>query len=299
MNALTAVSPADAVPTRRFALPGGGHLAYALYGDPGGRPVHFFHGFPNSRLLAAMVHGKAQAAGVCLVAADRPGFGESSPQACRSIADWPGQVLALADHLGQAKIDLIGVSCGGPYALACAAAMPGRLGRVAMVAGMGAMDDPALRAGQMPALRLMFALARLQPWLASPMFLLDRAVFRGDPARALRMVSSLLAGPDRQVLEAHPDVGRHFVASMAEAYRQGIGAAMQEARLIARPRPFDLAGIRVPVRVFQGRHDRHVPEAMGRHLADAIPGATWHPCPDDGHLSILWTQFDRVLASLA
>jgi pimeloyl-ACP methyl ester carboxylesterase len=286
------------VPTHILSLPGERDLAYSLYGAPNGRPVHFFHGFPNSRLLAAMVHEKAAAAGVCLVAADRPGFGASSAIPGRSLMDWPTQVLALADHLGHSRFDVVGVSCGGAYALACAARLPHRIGRVALLAGMGPMDRPEIRRAQLPALKAMFGAAKLHPWLASPMFLLDR-LFLGKPDRALRMVASLLTPPDRAVLDVEPGVARHFVASMTEAYRQGIGAAMQEARLIAQPRPYRLEDIRVPVHVFQGGADRHVPEAMGRYLARTIPAAHWHLFPEEGHLSIVWNRFDECLAVLA
>jgi pimeloyl-ACP methyl ester carboxylesterase len=287
------------IPTHILSLPGGGELAYSLYGAPNGRPVHFFHGFPNSRLLAGMVHEKAAAAGVCLVAADRPGFGASSAIPGRSLMDWATQVTALADHLGHARFDVVGVSCGGAYALACAAQLPRRIGRVVLLAGMGPMDRPEIRRAQMPALKAMFGAARLHPWLASPMFWLDRRIFLGNPERALRMFAGLLTAPDREVLDAEPDVGRHFVASMAEAYRQGIGAAMQEARLIAQARPYRLEEIRVPVHVFQGGADRHVPEAMGHYLARTIPGAHSHLFPEEGHLSILWNRFDECLAVLA
>jgi pimeloyl-ACP methyl ester carboxylesterase len=283
---------------QHLPLAGGGVLAYSLYGDPAGRPVHFYHGFPSSRLLAALVHEKAEAAGVCLVAADRPGFGESTAIPGRTLADWSTQVLALADHLDQPRFDVIGVSCGGAYALACAADIPQRIGQVVLLAGMGPMDRPKLRRAQMPALRAMFALARIHPVLASPMFLLDRAVFRGDPHRAERMVAAMLTAPDRAALAAEPELGRRFVASMAESYRQGVTAAMHEARLIARPRPYRLEDIRVPVHVFQVGFDRHVPEAMGEYLARTIPGAQWHLFPDEGHLSIVWNRFDDYLAVL-
>jgi pimeloyl-ACP methyl ester carboxylesterase len=287
------------VPTHLLPLPGGRELAYSLYGAPNGRPVHFFHGFPNSRLLAGMVHEKAAAAGVCLVAADRPGFGASSDMPGRSLMDWSTQVVALADHLGHSRFDVVGVSCGGAYALACAAQLPHRIGRVVLLAGMGPMDRPEIRRAQMPVLRMMFGAAKLHPWLASPMFWLDRRMFLGNPDRALRMIAGMLTPPDRAVLAAAPEVGRHFVASMAEAYRQGIGAVMQEARLIAQPRPYRLEDIRVPVHVFQGGADRHVPETMGRYLARTLPSAHWHLFREEGHLSILWNRFDECLAVLA
>lgn len=286
------------VPTLRLPLPGGSVLAYSLYGAPSGRPVHFFHGFPSSRLLAAMVHEKAKASEVCLVAADRPGFGASSPMPDRTLADWPAQVAALADHLGHARFDVVGVSCGGAYALASAEQLPQRIGQVALLAGIGPMDRPDIRRTQLPALKAMFALAKLHPWLASPIFQLDRIIFGGDPERALRLVAGMLTAPDRAVIEAEPTVARHFVASMAGAYRQGIGAAMQEARLIAQARPYRLEDIRVPVHVFQGGFDRHVPQAMGEFLARSIPNARLHLFPEEGHLSIVWNRFGECLAAL-
>lgn len=287
------------VPVQMLVRPDGKALAYSIYGAPAGRPVHFFHGFPSSRLLAGLVHEQAVAANVCLVAADRPGFGQSTVNPGRSLTDWSTHVLALADHLQHAQFDVIGVSCGGAYALACAAAIHGRIGQVLLMAGMGPMDQPEIRRQQLPALKLLFAMARIHPWLVSPMLLLDRWLFRGDPDRALRMVSRMLTAPDRDALAAAPERARGFVASMAEAYRQGLAAAMHEARLIARPRPFALAQIQVPVHVIQGGCDRHVPESMGRYLANALPKAHWHGFPDEGHLSILFNRFDACLALLA
>lgn len=286
------------VPTGRLLLADGRELAYALYGAPGGRPVHFFHGFPSSRRLAALVHGKALAAGVCLVAADRPGFGRSTPLPGRTLADWPADVAALADHLGHDCFDVVGISCGGAYALACAAAMPARVRRVALMAGMGPMDIRAIRRRQHPALRLMFALARIHPLLASPIFLMDRSVFRGERERALAMMDSMMTLPDREALAANPGADGQFIASMAEAYRQGIGAAMQEARLIALPRPYRLEDIRVPVHVFQGAIDRHVPMSMGEYLAKTLPRGRLHAYSGEGHLSIVLNRFDECLAVL-
>ena len=286
------------VATRQLVLPGGNALAFTLYGDPDGRPMHFFHGFPSSRLLAALVHESAIAAGICLIAADRPGFGKSSPVPDRTMLDWCDTVSRLADHLGQQEIEIIGVSCGGAYALACAATMPDRVRLVGLLAGMGPMDVPAIRKTQAGALKLMFGLSRLDRRLAAPIFALDRMIFRGNQDRALQTVARLLTPPDRMALGSDPELARRFVASMAEAYAQGIDAAIHEAWLIAKPRPYRLADIHVPVHVFQGGVDRHVPAAMGAHIAGSIPGARLHLFPDEGHLSIVTNRFPDCVAAL-
>ncbi|MCY1281510.1 3-oxoadipate enol-lactonase [compost metagenome] len=285
----------DAQP-RRLRLPDGRTLAYQIYGEPAGRPLYYFHGFPGSRLQAALHHEQALAAGVCLVAPERPGFGHSDYQAGRSILGWPGDVQPLADSLGQRRFGVLGVSCGGPYALACAHQMGERLDYVGLLAGMGPMDIPALREQQLPMLRLMFGLARRHPLLASPLLALDRRLFLRSPARAVAALAGLLAEPDRRLLADDPQAAADFAGFLAEAYRQGVRGACKEAQLIASRRGFALEQIKVPVHLYQSGQDRHVPEAMGRHLQSRLPRATLRLYPQEGHLSIVINQFHQVLA---
>ncbi len=259
-------------------------------------PLHVLHGFPACRLLAALLHEPAWAAGVHLVAADRPGFGRSTPDPRRTILEGARDIAALADHLGHSRFGVLGLSCGGAYALACAHEMPGRLDYVGLLAGMGPMDIPAIRHDQLPPLKALFGLARIHPALASPILLADAFAFRAFPERAMASIASLLSPPDRELL-AHDAAARaRFLASFEEAYRQGIGGAMTEAALIARPRGFALEAIRVPVHVYQGGLDRHVPPAMGRHIAQAVPQGRLHFHPGEGHLSIAVNRARECLA---
>lgn len=285
----------DAQP-RRLRLPDGRTLAYQLYGDVEGRPLYYFHGFPGSRLQAALHHEQALAAKVCLVAPERPGFGWSDYQADRSILGWAEDVAFMADTLGHRRFGVLGVSCGGPYALACAHELSERLDYVGLLAGMGPMDIPELRVTQLPALKAMFGLARLHPRLASPLLLLDSLLFRHSPARAVKALAGLLAESDRELLAANPDAATDFAAFLAEAYRQGIRGACTEAALIASPRYFALEDIRVPVHLYQSGLDRHVPPAMGQHLQARLPQATLQLYPQEGHLSIVINQFPQALA---
>jgi len=278
-----------------LTLKDGRKLAFRRYGRRDGRPLYFFHGFPGCRLQAALVHAQAEAAGVSLIAIDRPGFGRSSFAPKRTIPSWPDDVAQLADRLGHRRFGVVGVSCGGAYALACAHRMRQRLEYVGLFAGMGPMDIAAIRAGQLPALTAMFALARIRPLLAAPFLVLDRLMFRVSPERAVRALAGMLTLPDRELLGNDAQVRRAFGASLAEAYAQGVAGALREAHLIGSARGFALEDIAGPVHVYQGGVDRHVPPAMGRYLAATIPQGRLHFHPQEGHLSILVNRFGDCL----
>jgi pimeloyl-ACP methyl ester carboxylesterase len=281
----------DISAARTLRLRDGSTLAWRTFGARRGRPLYFFHGFPSSGLLGSLVHEAAALADIAIIAPDRPGFGASTPQPGRTIAGWAEDVAELADHLDHDRFGVLGVSCGGPYALACAQLIPHRLSYVGTMAGIGPMNVPGIRKGQLPPLQALFALAKLHPVLATPILLADAWLFRRAPERALDAISKLLTAPDRAMLAAHPDARARFAASFVDAYRQGIDAARREARLIARLDRRMLYGIRTTVHVYQGGRDRHVPADMGSYVAAALPAGRLHFFPDEGHLSILVNRF--------
>lgn len=279
-------------------LPDGRKLAWHGFGDPEGRPLYFFHGFPSSRLLAALVHEQAAAAGIQIIAPDRPGFGRSTPQNDRKIESWADDVRLLANHLGHQRFGVLGVSCGGPYALACARLIPQRLHYVGLMAGMGPMNLPSLRREQLFPLRLLFGLASTHTALATVLLLPDALLFRHAPDLAIATLSGLLTAPDRALLRDNASLRARFCASFIEAYRQGTATAQQEAQLIGRLDGSLLHGISIPVQIYQGGMDRHVPAAMGRHIAAVLPAGRLHFYPNEGHLSILINRFSDCATHL-
>jgi pimeloyl-ACP methyl ester carboxylesterase len=250
-------------------------------------------------LQAGLFASAAAAAGICLVAADRPGYGHSTPHSGRTVLDWAEDVGAVADALGHDRFAVIGVSCGGPYALACGWAMPDRVTSIGLLAGMGPMHVEGLADDQLPMLKAMFALARIHPLLAAPLIWLDRAMLRVSTKRAIDMMSKMLPPADRQLLREEPHMAGVFATSLLEGYRNGALCAARDAHLIAKPHGLALSAITMPVHVFQGGQDRHVPPAMGRFLAHALPNAHLHEFADEGHLSIAVNQFAHCVELLA
>lgn len=121
-----------------FALPDGRTLSYAAYGAPTGPIVFHLHDLGDSRLTAALFDLPAKTLGVRIKAVDRPGIGSSSPQANRTALDHAEDIRLLAAYLGAKTYGFMGVSGGGPYAFACAHALPKEeLRSVSLVHGFG------------------------------------------------------------------------------------------------------------------------------------------------------------------
>src|SRR4051794_19082902 len=92
-------------------------VGFADFGDIGdpsveGLPVLWAHGGPGSRLDPGYLAPRAAEAGVRFIGIDRPGYGWSTPQIGRTIADWVPDALAVADHLGVDRFVVVGTSTG-------------------------------------------------------------------------------------------------------------------------------------------------------------------------------------------
>lgn len=272
-------------------LADGRRLAYCEYGATAGAPVFFFHGWPGSRLDFAANAGAAAAAGARVIAVDRPGIGGSEPQPNRRVLDWPVDVVALADSLGIERFAVAGFSFGGPYARACAHALPERVTRAGLISCLGPIDDPAAKRGMPPPTRYGLAAARLSPLLARPMVWVTARQAR--EGKMIEQLSTSMSPPDAQVLRRR-DVADALGRSLAESFRQGIGPATWDGVAVARGEGFRLEDIQPEVLIWHGEHDRNDPVAMARAQEQRLPRVTARYYPDDGHL-IFFSRIDEIL----
>lgn len=139
----------DAAVHQQIRLPDGRRLGFAAYGNPAGPLVLYFHGTPGSRVDAQLILPEIEAAGLRVIAIDRPGMGLSDYQPGRQILNWPADVTCLVESLGYGAtpFGVIGMSGGAPYALACLRCIPHRLTHVAVVSGHTPIDAPEVEPG--------------------------------------------------------------------------------------------------------------------------------------------------------
>ena len=126
--------PADGSGTARAS--DGRRLSVEVFGDPDGTPVFLLHGTPGSRLGPRPRGAVLHRLGVRLIAFDRPGYGRSDRLPGRQVADVAADIAAIADAYGLEKFAVVGRSGGGPHALACAAMLPHRTTRAAVLVGL-------------------------------------------------------------------------------------------------------------------------------------------------------------------
>jgi len=284
----------------QIKLRDGRTLAYAEYGSRQGAPIVHCHGAPSSHVEGEFLFERTLLLelGVRLILPDRPGISRSDFQAGRRIADWPNDVVELADALGLRTFAVLGESGGSPYALACATTIPSRVTAVGIVGGVAPFEAPGLTAAMSAPLRLMFRLAKYAPPLLDVLFRLNLRVTRSMDERGAERMTSRFPEPDRTLLK-RPDILQGFIGCFQEACVNGTRGAVHDMSLIARPWGIDPATITVPAFLWHGERDANVPAAHGRYLSKLIPSCRATFFPDDAHLSVPLRHAREILSALS
>lgn len=114
-----------------------GPVAFGSRGDAAGRPVIFIHGF-GSDMASWSMNVAAFPADRRILAVDLPGHGAST----KNVGDGTVATLAKAlldglDQLGVGQVDIVGHSLGAAVALALAAQLGARAGRMVLICPVG------------------------------------------------------------------------------------------------------------------------------------------------------------------
>jgi pimeloyl-ACP methyl ester carboxylesterase len=270
-------------PTRELTAGGGRVLRYCCYGPTDGLPVVSLAGTPGTRWERPDVIAAFGQAGLRVAAPDRPGYGGSTRQPGRTIADVAADVQMIADAHGWRRFAVTGFSGGGPHALACAALLAGRVTCCAAVATPAPADAAGVDffAGRTPGQAEDFRLA-LRGESALRAYLQARAsnAMAQFEASGPTPPSSAPQAPSSASSQPAADPGR--TARIRAMFLGGLDGWVDDDIALVRPWRFDLAGISVPVSIWHGTHDTRVPRAHTDWLLAHLPSAQGHEYPD-GH----------------
>ena len=281
----------------RFYLPNGRRLGYAEFGDPSGVVVLWFHGTPGARRQFPLVGRRAaMKLGLRVVVLERPGSGLSDPHPYAAVADWATDIAAVADALGAERLGVVGLSGGGPYALACGAVPPlaARVAAVAVLGGVVPSVGPEAIAGSVADLARRFApmlsqlrrpLAALSIGLLAPLIPFSHYAYRA--------YSGISPEGDKRVF-ADPEIEGMFIDDIVLAIKGRCQALVDDARLFGRDWGFRLADVNVPVRWWHGDADPLVPLAAAQAAVSRLPDAELILRPGESHLGG-FAMVDEVL----
>jgi pimeloyl-ACP methyl ester carboxylesterase len=252
----------------------GRKLSVEYSGHPAGNAVFLLHGMPGSRLGPRPRGMLLYRLGVRLIAFDRPGYGRSDRLAGRKVADVAADVMSIADALGIKRFAVAGRSAGGPHALACAALLPDRVTRAAVLVGLAPPGAAGLDwfEGMAASNVVSFnaAVAGLERLAARLTPAAD--AIRANPARLLADLQAELPESDRRVV-GDAGIRAKVVAAHAEALRTSAYGWIDDALALSAHWGFEPAAVTVPVFLWHGAHDVFTPVSHTRWLADQIPGA--------------------------
>lgn len=287
---MSAPAPAE---EHRIRLPDGRRLVCAEYGAPGDSPlpVLYLHGFLGSR-LEPRVPGPLD---LHLLAPDRPGYGASEPCPGLSLRAFAADMAALLDGLGLDRVAVVGVSAGGPYAMATAAVLGERVARLALVCAVANKRTLRSEGGAVQLMRLARRHGRLALGLAP--VVLRNLRRHGLDLAVLRLV--LL--PERHLLAPSVDperIERLVLVSLREGTRRGVQGAMADLELLTRRWDVGPRAVRCPTLVLHGALDRVVPPAHAHWYAARLPEARLEIVPEAGHVSLPVNQAGRIAAFL-
>ncbi|HEU4475783.1 MAG TPA: alpha/beta hydrolase, partial [Methyloceanibacter sp.] len=200
---------------------------------------------------------------------------------------------ALADALGLDRFAVLGVSGGGPHALAIASAIPDRTALLALISPVGPIADCQARIRMSRTHRLVFTrMGRSDPACAT-FFWSVRTLVRMAPDVAYRALMQRVIASDRQLLR-RGDVRANLQTALKEGLREGIKGARQDLRLFCAPWGLRLEEIDVPAVVWQGSDDPIVPPSAAYLLAETLPNCRLDVVQGAGHYW-MFGQFERVL----
>lgn len=283
---------------RCFRTADGRTIAWHEFGRPDGQPVFYCHGFPSSGREAALLQPPALALGLRLIAPDRPGYGGSDDQPGRELRDWPAELATLADHLGIARFALLGLSGGGPYAVACAWRLADRLSAISLACPLGPVYRPEVLNAMNPPARASLALAKRWPWLAQRLYggptpwLLARWPGLVERVRTLNLppndLTALSEGENQAILNS----------TIGDAMVLGARGARRDLHLYTHGWQIPFDAIQAPIRIWHGEADATVPLAHGRWYRDHLPGGRLTTLPDQGHFSLPIHFGEQILASI-
>jgi pimeloyl-ACP methyl ester carboxylesterase len=268
---------------RELRLHDGRRLVYTEAGPADGVPVVYCHGAIGTPLHGSVdLESVAWGLGVRHISISRPGIGGSDPAPGRSVLDFAGDVRELADALELERLSVVGVSAGGPYALAIGHSLSPRVDRVAVCSSLSPLCAPHQTPGMKWRVRLALGFLALAPGLCSAVGESALPVIRRHPALLSRVIAAHAAPSERERF-GRSDAQCAASASFLDASASGVRGLVDDYLTYSRGWGFSTADVGVEVDLWHGLNDPLVPVEHALQLASTLPSCRVFFDPNEGH----------------
>lgn len=267
-----------------------GSITYWIEPESVGMALMYHHGMPSAGPCSPVLRSAAREAGFRLLQPVRPGYGTAPADPGYSIAEFGRRAAELAGTLSR-DYAVMGLSAGGPFALATAAASPA-LG-VGVIAGVGPLHEDL---GDSEADR-----AETARYIESAK---DREAVRTalQPEVDKVLVDAKDGLPDMRAKAIGLDAASltpQRVALIAESLRWtfhlGIDGYVDDVIAIYSPWQFKLDSVTAPTQLHYGSADVVVPLNHGEAIKQRLKDAELIVYEGHGHTSISAHSFAAVV----
>lgn len=295
------VSPPTQDRMHSLPLPDGRQMQYRLFGPAQGLPCLYLHNMLNGANFPPQVLAQLETLNLRLICPYRPGFGgsDADPRALRDPAMAPAgssaDLRALLQHLGHARVVVLGYMSGAVFAFHLAQSFPDLVRGVFNISGA----VPLRRLGQIRSMsrrqRVMALTARFAPRVFPT--LLRAGIAQIDSGGSKAFLDALFqhGTPDRAVAEqaGHQEI---LFKGFREVVAQGHQSFAIDSHHVVRDWSGFCQDLRQPVRLVHGAADPVVSLDSVRDFASA-QGYDLQVHDNAGQL-VLWQEPKAVLHSL-
>jgi pimeloyl-ACP methyl ester carboxylesterase len=252
----------------------GRKLAVTSAGAATGVPIFLLHGTPGSRNGPQPRGIVLDWLGVRLIGYDRPGYGKSTRQPGRTVADSAEDLAAIADALDIGRFSVVGRSGGGPHALAAAALLGDRVDTVATLVSLAPYAAEGLDwyGGMTSSNVREYSEADDDRGAVESSLREEAARVREDPESLLKRLHPELTPSDLRIV-ADFGIRRLLTDTYSEGTLQGGDGWIDDVLAFRRPWGFDVSDITVPTLLWHGAEDRFSPVEHTLWLAGHLPDA--------------------------
>lgn len=267
--------------------------------DKDAQVIFWHHGMPGSRVGPYPSRGELCEFGLRLIGFSRPGYGGSTRQEGRIVADCATVVEAMAAAYGVETASVAGRSGGGPHALGSAALLANLVVNAATMSSSATVEEDFnwLEGGSAGNAEVYGAIQaggealwnKLEP---------DATLSQRYPRVVIDSIIPDASYHDATILRQNNAFTRELDASHRDGMRNGPAGRVDDVLALRSRAGFRLSDIKVPVWVSHGGNDAFSPKSHYDLLVRRIPNARPDFLGDVGHIGTSAFMF-RCLLKLA